>query len=126
MGRKSKNSLPFDRRGSAVVFNTYLLNSKKYLALRPQAKVLITLLQIHWRNDKPVDYGIREAAEKILCDERTAAKAFRQLQEGKFITCVEESVFNSRTGSKSRSWRLEWMPFNHNKPNNYWDKTAGE
>jgi len=126
MSKKKRTALPFDRRGNAVVFNTYLLNSKKYLALRPQAKVLITLLQIHWRNEKPVDYGIREAAEKIPCDERTASKAFKQLQEGRFITCVDESVFNSRTGSKSRSWHLEWMPFNDRKPNNYWDKKTDE
>ncbi len=126
MSRKKKTVLPFDRRGNAVVFNTYLLNSKSYLALRSQSKVLIILLQTHWRNDKPVDYGVREAAEKIPCDERTASKAFIELQKGGFITCIDESVFNSKTGSKSRSWRLEWMPFDHNKPNNYWDKTSSE
>jgi len=87
----------------------------------PQAKVLMMLLQMHWKPDKPVDYGIREASEKIPCDPKTASKAFNQLQERGFIFCTDESLFSSRTQSKTRTWRLEWLPFKDNSPRNTWE-----
>jgi len=99
-----------------------MLKSEAYLSLSPQAKVLMVLMQIHWRNDKYVDYGIREAAEKIPCDRRTAMKAFKQLEERGFISCQNEFFFSSRTESRTRGWRLEWLPFNGNKPINTWEK----
>lgn len=113
---------PFDKRGRALVTSTYLIKSEPYLSLMPQAKVLMMLLQLHWRADKLVDYGIREAAEKIPCDPKTASKAFKQLQELGFIKCIDQSIFSSRTMSKSRTWRLEWLPFNDQPPRNTWDK----
>tara|TARA_R110002050_G_scaffold57423_5_gene129253 strand:+ start:174382 stop:174765 length:384 start_codon:yes stop_codon:yes gene_type:complete len=126
MPRKKKQTLPFDNRGGVLVQRTHLLKSDVYLSLSPQAKVLMTLLQIQWRNDKPVDYGIREAREKIPCSDKTASKAFNQLQERGFIACVEESFFSSRTQSRTRSWRLEWLPFNDRPPTNTWEKLANE
>lgn len=113
---------PFDKRGRVLVISTYLLKSERYLSLMPQAKVLMMLLQLHWRSDKLVDYGIREAADKIPCDPKTASKAFKQLEGLGFIKCVEQSIFSSRTMSKSRTWRLEWLPFNDQPPRNSWDK----
>jgi len=83
-------------------------------------------MQEHWRNDKPVSYGVREAAEKISCDVKTARKAFVMLREQGFITCVDESLFNSRTGSKARNWRLTWMPYMDKSPTNDWEKLSNE
>jgi len=125
VGRK-KYSLPFDKRGGRIVTQLIMLNSKTYLALPPQAKVLMTLLHIHYRNEKAVDYGVREAAEKIPCSEKLASKAFKLLQENGFIECVEQSTFRSRTGSKSRSWRLTWMPYHSRKPTNEWEKLGAK
>jgi len=121
MARKKKHTLPFDKRGNVLVVRTHLLKSNTYLSLSPQAKVLMMLLQVHWRNDKLVDYGIREAAKKIPCSEKTVRKAFNQLQERGFITCMELAFFSSRTESKSRTWRLEWLPFNDRPPSNKWE-----
>ena len=126
MGRRKKHTLPFDNRGNALVVRTHLLKSNTYLSLSPQAKVLMMLLQVHWRNDKLVDYGVREAAKKIPCSEKTASKAFNQLQEQGFITCMELAFFSSRTESKSRTWRLEWLPFNDNPPANLWEKWTND
>ena len=120
VGKRFKQ--PFDQHGRALVTSTYLIKSEPYLTLMPQAKVLMMLLQLHWRADKLVDYGIREAAEKIPCDPKTASKAFKQLEELGFIKCIEQSIFSSRTMSKSRTWRLEWLPFNDQPPRNTWDK----
>ena len=126
MARVKHKSLPFDQRGSRIVFRTHLLKSQAYLTLTPQAKVLMTLLHIHWKNDKLVDYGIREAVDKIPCSDKTASKAFKQLQVRGFITCIEESLFSSRTQSKARGWRLEWLPFNDRPPANTWEILANE
>jgi len=126
MGRKKKHSLPFDNKGGVIVMPLRLVKSPIYQTLTPQAKVLMTLLQVHWRNDKLVDYGVREAAENIPCDRRTVSKAFNQLQERGFITCMELAFFSSRTQSKSRTWRLEWLPFNDRPPTNIWENWTDE
>ena len=123
---KTKKPLPFDKRGGVVTIRRPLLESENYLTLRPQEKVLMTLLQIHWRNEKPVDYGIEEAAKKIPCDRRIAMRAFKALEERGFISLVDESIFNSRTQSKSRSWRLNWLPFNDQPPSNKWELWKNE
>lgn len=121
-----KPIVPFDKRGGVIVVSRNLLESRNYRTLTPYAKSLMVLMQIHWRNDKPVDYGIEEASQKIPCDRRTAMKAFKQLQDRGFITCVAHSMFNSRTQSKSRSWRLEWMPYEYGEPRNVWEKWRDE
>lgn len=121
---KKKPQQPFDRRGGAVVISAHLIRSPHYLGLPPPAKTLMTLMQLHWRPFDPVAYGVKEAAEKIPCDKKTARKAFDILSERGFITCIEESYFSSRTQSRARTWRLEWMPFNDNPPRNTWEKVG--
>ena len=126
MAKRKRFQQPFDKRGRVLVISTYMINTTPYLSLMPQAKQLMTLLHEHWMPDKTVDYGIREAAQKIPCDRRTAMKAFDQLQSRGFITCMELAFFSSRTQSKSRSWRLEWLPFNDRPPANTWEKWADD
>jgi len=76
MARK-KNSLPFDSAGGVVTIQKRLISSPAYLNLCAQAKALIPLLQQHWRNDKPIDYGLREAARLIPCSRKLASRAFK-------------------------------------------------
>jgi len=94
MSGRHKQKLPFDKKGGVIATPARMLRSDAYLSLRPQAKVLLILLQLHWNNHKPVDYGIREAADKIPCDRKTAMKAFRQLQDAGFIELIEHSMFS--------------------------------
>ena len=121
MSRKKRFKIPFDSRGGVVVMSRFLLNHENYLTLPPQAKILMQLMQEQWRDEKEVDYGIREASDKIPCSRATAAKAFNILRERGFIVLVDESMFSSRTNSKSRTWRLTWMPFCGRKPTNDWE-----
>ncbi len=122
MAKRKKESLPFDKRGGRIVIQRVLLDSKEYLALSVHAKQLLTFLQVHWRNEKPVDYGVREAQEKLPCAKGTAAKAFKELEGAGFIVLVDESRFSSRTQSKTRTWRLTWLPYKSVYPTNDWDK----
>ena len=121
MGRR-KNSLPFDKKGGVVVMQRRLIASEAYLRLSSQAKALTHLLQVHWRNDEPIGFGVREAEAKIPCSRRVAMRAFRELEESGFILKVDESIFCSRSQSKARTWRLTWLPWQGREPSNNWEK----
>lgn len=123
---KKKSKLQFDRRGGVLVISRAMLESAAYETLTANAKVLTMLLQAQWRNDRPVAFGVREAAVKIGCKPETAGRAFKTLQERGFIVCDTESLFNSKTGSKAREWRLTWMPFLDRKPTHDWEKWRPE
>lgn len=122
MAKKPNHKLPFDSRGGVCVVSRHLLESAGYLGLSAQAKVLMLLMHQHWRNDHPVGYGIREACEKIPCAKATAMAVFNELEHAGFVVMVEESLFNSRTQSKSRTWRLTWLPYRDKYPTNDWEK----
>ncbi len=123
MGRRNKGpKLNFDQRGGVIAISRGMLESAAYESMPASAKVLMTLLQMHWRNDRPVGYGVREAAEKIGCAVNTASKAFNLLKQRGFIICDNESLFNSKNGSKAREWRLTWMPFEYRNPTHDWEK----
>ena len=121
-----KIKIPFDRRGGVCVLSRRMLNHENYLTLSAQAKVLIMLMHEQWRDEKEVDYGIREASEKIPCSRVTAAKAFNMLSERGCIVLVDESMFSSRTESKTRTWRLTWMPWLSKNPTHKWEKLGNE
>lgn len=124
--KKGTQKLSFDRRGGTIVASRAMRESYVYESMPATAKVLMDLLQLQWRNGRPVAYGVREAAEKIGCTPTTATKAFRVLWERGFIVCVTESFFNSKTGSKTREWRLTWMPFDYKNPTHDWEKWRPE
>nr|WP_205600894.1 hypothetical protein [Halomonas socia] len=108
--KRRQVKLPLDKRGGVVVQAGHMLASPQFLALSPYAKALVPLLQLHWRINKPVDFGVREAAEKVGCSKDRAARAFKELVAAGFIEEATESLFDSRYGSRTRSWRLTWMP----------------
>lgn len=123
---KRKNKLDFNRRGRAVVLDSYMMDSPSFIGLSKEPKILIMLMQQHWKTYEYVDYGIREACKKIPCSKKTAIRAFKELQEKGFIELMKESFFSSRTDSKSRSWKLLWMPFEDKPPENNWDTDKPE
>lgn len=98
-----------------------MLDSTAYLALSPQAKVLMLLMQVHWRPDQPVGFGVRQAEQSIPCSHKKAMKTFHELEEAGFIVMVDASLFCSRTQSKTRTWRLTWLPWNSRPPTNDWE-----
>lgn len=114
--------LDYDSRGGVLVVSRAMRESLAYKTMPAPAKVLMDLLHIQWRNDRPVAFGVREAAKEIGCALNTASKAFDILQERGFIVCHEESFFNGKTGSRAREWRLTWMPYDHKKPTHNWEK----
>jgi hypothetical protein len=116
-----KKALPFDSRGGRITVQRILLDSKNYLSLKPHSKVLMTLLQKHWSNNVPVDFGIREASKTIPCARGTASRCFKQLSGRGFITMKDESIFSSRSDSKTRTWLLNWLPYQGKPPTNEWE-----
>ena len=123
MGKKKKLSLPFDRLGGVIMLHRPMLESDAYLRLTAQAKCLLVLMQIHWRNEKPVAYSVAEAMKKIPCAKLTARNAFDELQQRGFIVMIDESLFCSRLQSKSRTWRLTWLPYDFKPPTHNWKNT---
>jgi len=117
-----RKKLPFNKNGGVIVIGLTMLKSKAYLSLPAASRSLLIQLQTHWRNDKAVDYGIRQAIETVPCSFGTARKAFNDLMDKGFIVCTEYSEFNSRTTSKTRSWRLTWLPFEDKKPTDDWKR----
>jgi hypothetical protein len=124
MAKRKKSFLPFDKVGGVVAMGRRMLESSAYEQLSAQAKVLLLLIQIHWRNDRPVAYGVSEAMKKIPCAKLTARNAFKELEAAGFIVMVDESLFCSRQQSKSRTWRLTTMPYHTKPPTNDWEKKS--
>jgi len=122
MAKRKHSPLPFDKRGGVIVMLVRMINSASYSSLSTPAKAMLPYLQVHWRNDKPVDYGVREAMRRLCCSKATAIKVFHELQDLGFIELVDESLFSSRIQSKTRTWRLTWLPFDNKPPTNEWEK----
>jgi len=122
MTKRKAKRLPFDSKGGLVAVPLRLLKSEQYCRLSPEAKVLMLMMQVHWRPDDPVAYGVREAMAKISCAKGTAQRAFDQLQSAGFIALVDDSMFSSRTQSRARTWRLTWMPYMGKAPTQEWEK----
>jgi len=121
MAKKSR--LPFDSTGGVVVTQRRLLASSAYLGLSAQAKVLIILMQRHWTPAGPIGFGVRHAQQEIPCSRTLALRVFDELIEAGFIVMVDESLFCSRAESKTRTWRLTWMPcWNNRAPTNDWER----
>ncbi|RLA39704.1 MAG: hypothetical protein DRR42_26805 [Gammaproteobacteria bacterium] len=100
--------------------------SENYRTLYRYSQQLLLLLQVHWREDRPVAFGVREVERLLNCDRRTAMKAFDELQKRGFIVKIDESLFNSRTESRSRTWRLTWLPYDWKSPTEEWEKWTNE
>ena len=123
---KKRTKLPFDKNGGVITINRRLIDSEAFLTMPPQANKLFILLHSQWRHDRPVGYGVREAAKKIGCAQNTAAKSFQELERRGFIIREEESFINSKNGSRAREWRLTWLPYTwdgyEKPPSNEWEK----
>ena len=113
--RNKKFKQPF-LKGGVVALPMIMLKSNAYISLSAQAKTLMVLMQQHWRYDRPIGYGIREACKLLPCSKGKAQKVFKELEAGGFIVKIDESLFNSRIGSKTRTWRLTWMPYQNKRP----------
>lgn len=120
---RKRSRLPFDQVGGVVAIQRRMLSSPAYLGLSAQAKVLMTLMQRHWTPAGPVGFGVRQAEQEIPCSRRLAMRVFDELMETGFLVMVDESLFCSHSESKTRTWRLTWMPcWNNRAPTNDWEK----
>lgn len=99
-----------------------VLASNSYQTMYKPARILMLYMQTYWREDKYVDFGVEEAEKVLKCSNKTALKAFNELEKREFIVMKDPSIFSSRTGGKTRTWQLTWMPFNWERPSKEWEK----
>ena len=117
------NKLPFDKAGGVIAQQRRMLCSPAYLGLSAQAKVLMTLMQRHWTPKGPIGFGVRQAQQEIPCSRALALRVFDELVVAGFIVMEDESLFCSRAESRTRTWRLTWLPcWNNRPPTNDWEK----
>ncbi len=119
-----KSSLPYDKEGGIQAIQRRLVRSPEYLGLTAQAKAVIHLMHSFWTPSGPIGFGVRQAEQEIPCSRKLAMRAFVELTEAGFIVMVGESLFCSRAQSKTRTWRLTWMPcWRHRAPTNDWERS---
>jgi DNA-binding MarR family transcriptional regulator len=87
MAKRKKPKLGYDQWGGVLAVSRRMLESKAYESMPATTKALMQLLQVQWRNEKPVAYGVREAGQRIGCTPSTASKAFKTFIERGFIIC---------------------------------------
>lgn len=107
--------------GGVIVQPLPMLDSLAYQYLSAKSVKLMSLMQRHWRSDKPIDYGITQATKSLKCSRDTASKLFRELMEFGFIAIVDEADFYA---NKARSWRLTFRPFLNREPTHEWKNWA--
>jgi hypothetical protein len=123
VAKTTKTPQPFDKRGGhSGALAHALFDSNEYQGLSLAARELMRQLARHWNGGfKPVDFGTEEAARRLGCGRKVAMAAFRELWEARFIRLAEDSQFNSRNGSKTRSWVCVWLPYKYKPPTNEWE-----
>ncbi|MGZ8227302.1 MAG: hypothetical protein ACXWT3_11805 [Methylococcaceae bacterium] len=100
MSRK-KPKLGYDQRGGVMAVSRAMRESAAYVSMPAKAKVLMDLLHLQWRNEKPVAYGVREASQKLKCNASTAGKAFKYCR-----SAVSLFATPSRSSTARRAARL--------------------
>lgn len=121
--RKSRRSKPFvNTKEGFVMLPLPLLKSKEVISLSPNAFRLMTCLQMYYYPDKgKADLSVRQAASLIGATDKTANKAFKELQQKGFIEVATESSFAPKGQNRATGWRLTWCDTATKKASNYWN-----
>ena len=107
----------FKEPGGVIVQPIAMLESLAYQYLSPKSVKLLSLMQRHWQQNKPIDYGISQTTRVLKCSRSTASALFNELVELGFIAVVVEADFYA---NKARSWRLTCRPFLNKEPTHDW------
>jgi hypothetical protein len=107
----------FKESGGVIVQSLLMLDSLAYKALSAKSVKLMSLMQIHWRDKKAIDYGITQVTKSVKCSRSTASALLKELQDYGFIELVDEADFYA---NKARSWRLTFRPFLGKEATNDW------
>ena len=113
--------IPKLRGGRHVQAYPEVLDSPESKALSKTAQLLLFRLTMkcdpHSRNGE-IAYSVRQAAEDCGVKEKTASRAFDELQHAGFIDLARWYPKNER---KAREWRLTFFPSaNGKQPSDNW------
>jgi hypothetical protein len=107
----------FKEQGGVIVLPLKMINSLAFQNLSAKSVKLLMLMQVHWREDKAIDYGISQTTLSIKCSRSTASALLNELIELGFVAIVDEADFYA---NKARSWRLTYKPYLNREPTHDW------
>ena len=124
---KRKSSFP-KIAGQVLIFPFEVFDHHKFQKLSGNAKSLMFLLQRYWRNDRPIQMGVRQVANFLHVSHPTVRKCFNELITAGFIEEMTGSYLNTFSGIKiPRAWKINWMAYEYLKPSCDWlDETEKE
>jgi hypothetical protein len=123
MAQKYKAALKFKEKEGVLVQPILMIKSLAFQNLSAKSAKLLILMQVYWRKDKAIDYGITQVTLSMKCSRSTASALFIELKEYGFIALVDEADFYA---NKARSWRLTYRPFLNQEPTHDWKNWTPE
>ncbi len=115
MGRDKKNELRTEQFTKLV---RKMMESDAWKALPTTAQALYPRLRMEWRgptsnNNGRIRLSVRQAADRMGCNMKTAACAFHDLQMKGFIVVTEGARLGSSGEAKSPAFELTEIPMMH-------------
>ena len=112
MGRDKKNE---KRVEHYTQLTRKLMSSPAWKALTPSAQALYPWLRLEWRgsrynNNGKLRLSVRQAADCMGCDIKTAARAFHNLQAKGFIVITEPARLGISGAAKAPAFELTEIP----------------
>lgn len=103
-----------------------ILLSEAYRSLDPVARALLTDLVMieNGRNNGSLWLSVGDATDRLgLSDDRPAMRGFDDLVDRGLIQMTKDAHFSVKAAetSRSRCWRLTWLPCNGKPATNEWE-----
>lgn len=112
MGRDKRNEA---RGGHFAALSRSMMETPAWRELSPAAQALLPWIKLEWHGPKANNNGrlrlsIRQAAEAMGVDPKTAARAFRDLQRCGFLVVTEAARLGLGGAATSPAYELTEIP----------------
>ena len=115
MGRDRKNESQTEH---FTKMTRRTMQTEAWRALSPTAQALYPWIKLEWHGPKHNNNGsirlsLRQAAERIGCNPKTAGRAFQDLQAKGFLVQTEGASLGVEGQGKSPSYEITELPRSH-------------
>lgn len=123
MGRDKRNE---GRKEAVTAMRLSVMHTPAWRALTPTAQALYVWLKLEWRgakfnNNGKLRLSVRQAAERMGCNLKTAMRGFQDLQAKGFIIQTEGACLGTEGMGKSPAYELtEIAPSGGQGPGKQW------